>query len=94
MQNIFIVGSISKDVFIHLDTKQNRLETDQNQVQWLDLAFDGGSHHYRSRASVYGCASIALEVLTRFGLEAHISGTNAAFVDGVFMLNDANPLYR
>ncbi|MBR3164194.1 fructose-bisphosphate aldolase class I [Candidatus Saccharibacteria bacterium] len=94
MQNIFIVGSISKDVFLHLDTKQNHFETDQNQVKWLDLAFDGSSHHYRSRASVYGCASIALEVLTRFGLDAHISGTNAAFIDGIFMPNNATPLYR
>jgi len=94
MSNILIVGNITKDVYLRLDNRQNNFETDQNDVKWLDFAFDGSTHKYYNRVSIFGGASISLEVLTRFGLQAEISGTTASFLDGQFIAKDADTVYR
>lgn len=94
MSNILIVGNITKDVYLRLDNRQNNFETDQNDIKWLDFAFDGSTHKYYNRVSIFGGASISLEVLTRFGLQAEISGTTASFLDGQFIAKDADTVYR
>ena len=94
MSNILIVGNVTKDVYLRLDNRQNNFETDQNDIKWLDLAFDGSTHKYFNRVSIYGGSSISLEVLTRFGLEAKISGTSASFLDGQFIAKDIDTTYR
>ena len=94
MGNILIVGSITKDIYLRLDNRKNNFETDQNGVKWLDLAFDGTTHQYYSRAPIYGGASISLEVLIRFGHKAKIAGTSASFVDGQFITDESNTIYR
>ena len=94
MSKILIVGNVTKDVYLRLDNRQNNFETDQNDIKWLDLAFDGSTHKYYNRVSIYGGASISLEVFKRFGIDAKIAGTDADFVDGQFVAKDAETVYR
>ncbi|MBQ8157257.1 fructose-bisphosphate aldolase class I [Candidatus Saccharibacteria bacterium] len=94
MHRVTIVGNVSKDIYLRLDKRSNQFETDARQVEWLDLAFDGSTHNYYSRVAIYGGASISLEVLTRFGLQANISGTEASFQDGTFVSRGATTTYR
>ena len=94
MQSILIVGNVTKDVYLRLDNRSNNFETDQNGVKWLDFSFDGSRHNYYTRVSIYGGASISLEVLSRFGLNASISGTPATFLDGQFIAKDVHTTYR
>ena len=94
MSKILIVGNVTKDVYLRLDNRQNNFETDQNDIKWLDLAFDGSTHKYYNRVSIYGGASISLEVMKRFGIDAKIAGTDADFIDGQFVAKDAETVYR
>lgn len=94
MQSVLIVGNVTKDVYLRLDNRSNNFETDQNGVKWLDFGFNGSHHKYFSRISIYGGASISLEVLSRFGLNASISGTPATFLDGQFIAKDVHTTYR
>lgn len=94
MPKILIVGNVTKDVYLRLDSERNHFEHDEKGTAWLDFAFDGGQHDYYSRISIYGGASISLEVLSRFGLEAGIAGTPAAFLDGQFVAKDVQTTYR
>lgn len=94
MHNILIVGNITKDVYLRLDNRRNSFELDQNDVNWLDLSFDGSTHNFYSRVSIYGGASISLEVFSRFNIEANICGASASFLDGQFIAKDADTIYR
>ena len=94
MQSILIVGNVTKDVYLRLDERSNRFESDQDGIDWLDLRFDGSNHNYYSRISIYGGASISLEVFSRFGLNANIVGTPATFLDGQFIAKDVHTTYR
>ena len=94
MQSILIVGNVTKDVYLRLDDRSNRFESDQDGIDWLDLRFDGSNHNYYSRISIYGGASISLEVFSRFGLNANIVGTPATFLDGQFIAKDVHTTYR
>lgn len=94
MQSVVIIGNVTKDVYLRLDNRQNQFETDQNNIKWLDIAFNGSDHNYFSRVSIYGGASISLEVLSRFGINASISGTPATFLDGQFIAKDVHTTYR
>ncbi len=94
MQSILIIGNVTKDVYLRLDNRTNKFETDENETKWLDISFDGSRHNYYARASIYGGASISLEVLSRFGLNANISGTPATFLDGQFIAKDVRTTYR
>ena len=91
---VLIIGNVTKDVYLRLDNRSNQFEEDQHHVKWLDLAFNGSTHEYFRRVSVYGGASISLEVLTRFGIDANISGTPATFLDGQFIAKDVKTTYR
>ena len=94
MQSILIIGNVTKDVYLRLDNRTNKFETDDKETKWLDISFDGSRHDYYARASIYGGASISLEVLSRFGLNANISGTPATFLDGQFIAKDVRTTYR
>ena len=76
---ILIVGNIIKDVYLGLDERQNKFETDENGTPWMDVAFDGGHHSYFSRTSVFGGATVTLEVFKKLGLDASISGSDFQF---------------
>jgi fructose-bisphosphate aldolase class I len=94
MAKVLIVGNITKDVYLRLDNRLNKFEQDQNGVSWLDIPFNHSSRKYYSRASIYGGASISLEVLSRFGLDAQIVNTPARFIDGQFFANESQIDYR
>ncbi len=94
MQNVLIIGNVTKDVYLRMDNRINHFETDQNGIKWLDLAFDGSAYKFYSRVSIFGGASISLEVLSRFGLKAAINGTPATFLDGQFIAKDTDVCYR
>ena len=61
MHNILIVGNLTKDVYLQLDNHHNHFESDENGVSWLDLAFNGSSHRFFSRTSIYGGAAASFE---------------------------------
>ena len=94
MQKVAIIGNITKDIYLRLDNRVNKFEEDEHHVKWLDFAFNGSSHNYFSRVAIYGGASISLEVLSRFGLKAEISGAPATFLDGQFVAKDSTTVYR
>lgn len=77
--NILIVGNILKDVYLNLDARTEKFETDQNGTKWLDLAFNASEHHFFHRESSYGGAAVTLEVLQKLDLDAAISGSNLDF---------------
>ena len=81
MSNILIVGNILKDVYLRLDERQNTFEKDEDKTPWLDLSFDGESHPYFRRTSVYGGAAITLEVFSKFSLKASVIGSKIYFED-------------
>lgn len=89
-----IVGNITKDVYLRLDNRQNHFEFDQNNVSWLDLAFDGTSHHFFARHAVFGGAAVTLEVLSRFGIETEISGVRASFAENKLIVKEPPEIYR
>ncbi len=76
---ILIVGNILKDVYLSLDERQNKFETDENGVCWMDVAFNGETHPYFSRTSVFSGATVTLEVFKKLGIPASISGSDFQF---------------
>lgn len=94
MATVLIVGNITKDIYLRMDNRRNHFEKDQYGKNWLDIAFDGSSHKFYSRASIYGGASVSLEILERFGISTQIVNTPARFIDGQFLANEAQTDYR
>lgn len=85
--SVLIVGNVTKDVYLRLDERTNKFETDENGTAWLDLSFDASTHHFFRRNSVFGGATVSLEVLNNFGIEAKIAGTDIVFQDGDLIKN-------
>lgn len=79
MSNVLIVGNVIKDIYLGLDGRQNSLEYGENDTPWMDLAFDGSTHQYYRRTSVFNGAAIAKKVLSDFGFTATISTTAGDF---------------
>lgn len=94
MNKVLIVGNITKDVYLRLDNRQNHFEKDGNDVNWLDLAFNGSSHHFFARHAVYGGSSITLEVLSKFGQTTKISATDASFLENELIIKTRPQIYR
>ena len=82
MSNVLIIGNVHQDVYLRLDEQQNKFETDDQGTPWLDLGFNGSSHKYIKKTSVYAGATVALEVLNRMGANAKIAGSLAEFRNG------------
>lgn len=76
-----IVGNILKDVYLNLDSRTEKFETDGKGVKWLDFSFDASEHHFFSRNSSLGGAAVSLEVLQKLGIEATISNSKLDFND-------------
>ena len=70
---ILIVGNVTKDVYLNLDSRSEHYETDANHVAWLDFSFDSSTHRFFNRFSSFGGAAISSEVLSNFGLDNSIS---------------------
>ena len=82
MSNVLIIGNVHQDVYLRLDEQQNKFETDDQGTPWLDLGFNGSSHKYIKKTSVYAGATVALEVLNRMRANAKIAGSLAEFRNG------------
>lgn len=76
-----------KDVYLRMDERLNNFETDEHGTPWLDFGFDGSSHQFFRRISIYGGAAVALEVLNRFDSNAHIAGSKMGFAGGSIVPN-------
>ncbi len=82
MSKILIIGNVLKDVYIKLDDRHNDFETDANDIDWLNLGFNGAAHSFFRRTSVYGGAAVSLSVLNRLGLSAEILNSRTEIIDG------------
>ena len=76
---ILVVGNIIKDVYLSLDDRQNNFEQDENGTPWMDWAFNGSSHPFFARTSVFAGATVTLEVFKKMNLDASISGSDFSF---------------
>lgn len=94
MSKILIIGNVLKDVYIKLDDRSNDFETDANDIDWLNLSFNGAAHNFFQRTSVYGGAAVSLSVLHRLGLNAEILNSRTEFVDGEVVWHDNPDDYR
>ena len=74
--NILVVGNVLKDVYLNFDPHAEHMETDKNGTPWLDMAFNASERHFFSRNSSLGGAAISLEVLTKMGINCHVSGSD------------------
>lgn len=94
MGKILIIGNVLKDIYLKLDSRQNDFETDANNIDWLNLGFNGAAHSFFSRTSVYGGAAVSLSVLYRLGLNVEILNSRTSFVDGDIVWADTPDNYR
>ena len=77
MSKILIVGNVLKDVYLKLDERQNDFELDESGISWLELGFNGATHSFLKRTSMYGGAAISLSVLSKLGIDAGILNSKA-----------------
>ena len=103
--NILVVGNCLKDVYLNLDSRTEHFETDKNHTKWLNLAFNAEEHFFFNRESSFGGAAVTLEVLSRLGLPATITGSDLKMTpDGLttsqpaktyryILITDGNPCY-
>lgn len=82
MSNVLIIGNVHQDVYLRLDERQNKFETDDQGTPWLDLGFNGSTHKYVKQTAVYAGATVALEVLNRMDINTKIAGSLAEFKNG------------
>lgn len=92
--SILIVGNILKDVYLNLDSRTESLESDKDNIKWLDLSFDASEHHFYNRSSNLGGATVTLEVLHNLGLEATINGSRLHFTDDGPVTTEPIDTYR
>ena len=95
MNKILIVGNVLKDIYLKLDERHEPLETDTDDTKWLSVGFNGSTHQFFNRASLYSGAIVTLEVLKNFGHDATVYGQpdelNDGFITGT--LKTANYRY-
>lgn len=92
--NILIVGNVVKDTYLNLDSRVEHLETDKNGTRWLDLSFDASIHKFYNHHVSLGGAAISLEVLSKMGLSAKISGCDLHFSDSTPSYTKSNLPHR
>lgn len=82
MSKILIVGNVLKDIYLKLDERHEPLETDADGTKWLSVGFNGSTHQFFNRASLYSGAIVTLEVLKNFGHDATVYGQPDELNDG------------
>ena len=63
--SILVVGNVLKDVYLNLDSRTEKFETDKSGTAWLDFSFNASEHHFFNRGSSFGGAAITLEVFKK-----------------------------
>lgn len=94
MSKILIIGNILKDVYLKLDERRNEFERDGNGIDWMNLGFDGESHAFFKRTSIYGGAAVTLGTLGRLGVDSQIMGSGAEFKSGEIVWQGDPTNYR
>ncbi len=69
-----MVGNVLKDVYLRMDERSEHFERDGQGVSWLDLGFDGSTHKFFHRTSLFGGAAVSLEVLRNLEIEVEMMG--------------------
>ncbi len=82
MSKILIIGNVLKDVYLKLDERHNDFENDEHGIAWLELGFNGSTHSFHHRTSVYGGATVSLAVLGQLGVDAGILGSGVSYKNG------------
>jgi fructose-bisphosphate aldolase class I len=88
MKKIFVVGNITKDVYLKLN--DDRMLSDEKSVKWLDISFDGSEHQYFRRLSVHSGLAVAVDVLNRLGLETGFVDSGNHHKDYRYILSSDN----
>lgn len=88
------MGNILKDVYLNLDERTAKFETDHEGTKWLNLSFDASDYHFYRRNSSYGGAAVSLEVLDKMGHEAKIMGSSLALLEDGLFSKEAPSIYR
>ncbi len=70
-----------------MDERLNNFEIDEHGTPWLDFGFDGSSHKFFRRISIYGGATVAMEVLNKFDNQAKVAGAKLGFQSGEIVSN-------
>ena len=78
---ILVVGNVFKDVYLNIDERSEKFETDAGGTKWLNLGFNASEHRFFRGVSSFAGAVISLEVLGNMGFEAEISGSGIKFED-------------
>lgn len=76
MSKVLIFGNVIKDVYLKLSEKPGEFEVDEKNIAWMNLGFNGDEHNFFHRTSVFGGATVTLEVLKKFGVDAKIAGVD------------------
>jgi hypothetical protein len=78
-KTIYIVGNITKDVYLRLDEREQKTYADENGVSWLSVPFDARPISYRGRKSVLGGTAVSADVFKRFKLVPLVAGAELKF---------------
>lgn len=92
--NILVVGNVLKDVYLNLDSRTEKFETDKSGTAWLDLSFNASEHHFFNRGSSLGGAAISLEVFKKMGLDASVADQSIAFTDNELETQNPTEIHR
>ena len=92
--SILIVGNVLKDVYLNLDSRTEKFETDKHGTKWLDLAFNASEHQFFNRNSSFGGAAISMEVLGNLGIQSTITNSDLQFTDDGIVSNKPAASYR
>ncbi|MBR3319910.1 fructose-bisphosphate aldolase class I [Candidatus Saccharibacteria bacterium] len=87
MSKILIVGNVLKDIYLRLDEHQEAFERDGDDVKWLNVGFNGSTHQFFGRTSIYSGAIVTLEVLRNFGLDTELYGQPTTITSDGFIAN-------
>ncbi len=91
---ISIVGNLIKDVYLNLDPRTERFETDSAGVRWLDVAFNTSEHRFFNRTSTLAGAAVSFEVLAKMGLDVSVIDTDVRLEDGGLVSDSLASAYR
>lgn len=78
-ETIYVVGNITKDVYLKLDADRHKTYADENGVDWLSIPFNRDILRYTKRKSVFGGSAVSVDVFRRFGLTPLVAGAQLKF---------------
>ena len=92
--NILVVGNCLKDIYLNLDSRTEKFESDKNHTKWLNLAFNAEEHFFFNRESSFGGAAVTLEVLSRLGLKATLTNSDLKMTPDGLVTDQPAKTYR